>query len=413
MTSTTQPPPTQRSRLGRLSRELWFQVIVGAVLGIAVGLFFPQVGTTFAPLNNWFIGLVKMIVVPVVFCVVVTGIASMDNLRKAGRIGAKALGYFLTLSLTAMVIGLVVGNIFKPGEGLNVDPSTLDTGTLPDVEATHITLTGFIDNLIPDSLFGALTGGEILSALLVSIAFGVALNIAGPQAAPLVRGVAGLSKVVFRIVGWVMRLAPLGTFGALATVVAQYGASSLQQLGMLILVFFATCIFFIVVVLGVVMRLSGLRLFPLIRYLKAELLVALSTCSSEAVLPQLVRRLEHLGAGRPRRLGHLPDAGLTVPGPGGRHRPQLAAAARPGGRHDAHQQGNGRHRRGRLHRPGQHSVRTRHDPPGGTRPHRRRRPHPQRGPCLHQRPRQRRGHHRGRQVGEGLRHGPRPRGTAA
>jgi aerobic C4-dicarboxylate transport protein len=299
MTSTAKPPGPQRSRLGRLSRELWFQVIVGAVLGIAVGLFFPQVGTTFAPLNNWFIGLVKMIVVPVVFCVVVTGIASMDNLRKAGRIGAKALGYFLTLSLTAMLIGLVVGNIFKPGEGLNVDPSTLDTGTLPDVEATHITLTGFIDNLIPDSLFGALTGGEILSALLVSIAFGVALNIAGPQAAPLVRGVAGLSKVVFRIVGWVMRLAPLGTFGALATVVAQYGASSLQQLGMLILVFFATCIFFIVVVLGVVMRLSGLGLFPLIRYLKAELLVALSTCSSEAVLPQLVRRLEHLGAGRP------------------------------------------------------------------------------------------------------------------
>jgi aerobic C4-dicarboxylate transport protein len=180
MASTAIPPRPQRSRLGRLSRELWFQVIVGAVLGIAVGLIFPQVGTTFAPLNNWFIGLVKMIVVPVVFCVVVTGIASMDNLRKAGRIGAKALGYFLTFSLVAMLIGLVVGNIFKPGEGLNVDPSTLDTGTLPDVEDTHITLTGFIDNLIPDSLFGALTGGEILSALLVSIAFGVALNMAGP-----------------------------------------------------------------------------------------------------------------------------------------------------------------------------------------------------------------------------------------
>lgn len=299
MTLSTAPARSTTPRFWRLLRELWFQVLVAAALGIAVGLIFPSVGNTFAPLNDWFIGLVKMIVVPVVFCVVVTGIASMDNLRKAGRIGLKSLAYFLAFSLLAMLLGLAAGNLFRPGAGMNVDPSTLDTSTLPDVESTHITVTGFISNLVPESLFGALTEGEILSALLVSLAFGIALNMSGERGAPLVSGISALSDVVFRIVGWVMRLAPFGTFGALATVVAQYGATSLQQLGYLILIFFATCVVFIVVVLGLVARAAGVNIFRLMRYLKAELLVALSTCSSEAVLPQLVRRLEHLGAGKP------------------------------------------------------------------------------------------------------------------
>lgn len=300
MTSTTTAAGRpQRSRLNRLIRELWFQVVLGAVLGIAVGILAPGLGKELKPLNDWFIDLVKMIVVPVVFCVVTTGIASMDNLRKAGRIGVKAIGYFLVLSLLSMLIGLVVANIFQPGAGLNVDPSSLNAADVPETATEHATFTGFISSLIPTSLLGAITGDAILAALMVSIVFGVALNMAGEDGAPLTRGIKALSDVVFRIVGWVMWLAPLGTFGALATVVATYGAESLKQLGYLIILFTATCVVYVLVVLGAIMRACRLSLFGLMRFLKAELLVALSTCSSEAVLPQLVRKLETLGVGRP------------------------------------------------------------------------------------------------------------------
>ncbi|MEU0514560.1 MULTISPECIES: cation:dicarboxylate symporter family transporter [Amycolatopsis] len=300
MSSTSSPARAPRSRFRRLVGELWFQVIVAAVLGVAVGLVLPGVGSSLKPLNDWFIALVKMIVIPVVFCVVTTGIAAMDNLRKAGRIGAKAIGYFLVLSLLSMLIGLIVANVFRPGDGMNVDPATLDASDIPAAATEqHATVTGFVSSLIPDSLFGAITGDGILAALLVSIVFGVALNMAGPQAAPLTRGISALSTVVFRVVGWVMRLAPIGTFGALATVVATYGASSLQQLGYLILLFTGTCVVYVVVILGAIMRACKLSLVGLMRFLKAELLVALSTCSSEAVLPQLVRKLEIMGIGRP------------------------------------------------------------------------------------------------------------------
>ncbi|WP_181764134.1 cation:dicarboxylate symporter family transporter [Streptomyces albidus (ex Kaewkla and Franco 2022)] len=299
MTSTTASDHPQRSRLNRLIRELWFQVVLAAVLGIAVGIAAPGFGEALSPLNDWFIALVKMIVIPVVFCVVTTGIASMDNLRKAGRIGVKAIGYFLVLSLASMLIGLVVANVFQPGAGLNVDPSTLNTDDVPKTSQEHATFTGFISSLIPTSLFGAITGDTILAALLVSIVFGIALNMAGEEAAPLTDGIRALSDVVFRIVGWVMRLAPVGTFGALAMVVSTYGAESLKQLGYLIILFTATCVVYVLVLLGAIMRVCGFGLFALIRFLKAELLVALSTCSSEAVLPQLVRKLETLGVGRP------------------------------------------------------------------------------------------------------------------
>lgn len=300
MSSTNVTDRPQRSRPRKLLGRLWFQVVVAAVLGVAVGLLFPDVGSTLKPLNDWFIALVKMIVIPVVFCVVVTGIASMDNLRKAGRIGAKAIGYFLVLSLLSMLIGLVVANVFKPGAGMNVDPATLNAGDIPAAATEqHATFTGFVSSLIPDSLFGAITGDSILTALLVSIVFCIALNMAGPSGAPLTKGISALSGVVFRVVGWVMRLAPIGTFGALATVVATYGAGSLQQLGYLILLFTLTCVAYVVIVLGAIMRACKLSLFGLVRYLKAELLVALSTCSSEAVLPQLVRKLEMMGIGRP------------------------------------------------------------------------------------------------------------------
>ncbi|GAA1089059.1 cation:dicarboxylate symporter family transporter [Pseudonocardia alni] len=299
MSTTATSSARPRSRFRKLLGELWFQVIVAAVLGIAVGILFPDVGANLRPLNDWFIALVKMIVIPVVFCVVVLGISSMDNLRKAGRIGVKAIGYFLVLSFASMLIGLIVANVFRPGAGMNVDPATLDASGLPESSGETLTFTSFIDGLLPESLFGAITGDNILAALLVSIVFGVALNMAGPVGSPLASGISALQTVVFRIVNWVMRLAPLGTFGALATVVATYGAQSLQQLGYLILIFFGTCLLYVVVLLGAIMRACGLSLFGLMRFLKAELLIALSTCSSEAILPQLVRKLQVLGVGRP------------------------------------------------------------------------------------------------------------------
>jgi aerobic C4-dicarboxylate transport protein len=290
--------PKQRSRFRRLLSELWFQVVLGAVLGIAVGFLLPSVGKQLTPLSDWFIALVKMIVIPVVFCVVSLGIASMDSLRKAGRIGVKALGYFIVLSLVSMVIGLVAANVFRPGAGMNIDPSKLDASTVPETASQSFNGIEFVNNIIPESLFGALTGHTIIAALMVSIVFGAAMNVSGESGAFLTRGIQALSTVIFKIVGWVMRLAPIGTFGALAAVVANYGTQSLQQLGILVLLFTATCIVYVLVVLGSIARACGLNIFTLMRYYKAELLIALSTCSSEAVLPQLIKKLEAMGVGK-------------------------------------------------------------------------------------------------------------------
>lgn len=304
---STATAPKKRSRFGSLIRQLWFQVILGAVLGVTVGLLAPEVGKALTPLNDWFIGLVKMIVVPVVFCVVTLGIATMDSLRRAGRIGVKALGYFFVLSLVSMLIGLIVANIFQPGKGMNIDVNSLDASTIPGVDSGEkVGFVQFVTNVIPESLFGAITGHAILSALLVSLLIGCALNVTRETSAPITKAIQALSHVVFKIVGWVMWLAPIGTFGALASVVAKYGASSLQQLGFLILLFTGTCVVYVVVLLGAISRMCGLGLIPLMRYLKTELLIALSTCSSEAILPQLVRKLEHLGVGKP-------VVGLVIP----------------------------------------------------------------------------------------------------
>lgn len=296
----------RQSQVGRWLRTLWVQVLIGAVLGIVVGVLFPRFGAAMKPASDWFVALITMIVAPVIFCVVTTGIAAMDNVRRVGRIGVKALLYFVVLSLVSMLIGLLVGNLFKPGSGLHVNPGTLDPSTVPGVKGAHASFTSFVSSIIPDTLLSAFTGDHLLSALFVSILFGFALNVAGERAAAVTTFIAGLSDVVFRIVSWIMRLAPIGTFGALAAVVGTYGASSLAQLGYLILLFTATCVVYILVVLGAIMRACRLGLFSLMRFLKDELLIALSTCSSEAVLPQFIRKLEVLGVARP-------VVGITVP----------------------------------------------------------------------------------------------------
>ena len=182
-TSTSTSTRTSGSRLRYLAGQLWIQVIIGAVLGVALGVLAPDVAAKMAPLNEWFIGLIKMIVVPVIFCVMVTGIASMDNLRKAGRIGGKALGYFLVLSLLSMLIGMAVANVFRPGDGMNINPSSLDTGAIPEgATEAHASFTAFISSLVPTNLVGAITADNLLAALVVSVLFGVALNMGGSRA---------------------------------------------------------------------------------------------------------------------------------------------------------------------------------------------------------------------------------------
>jgi aerobic C4-dicarboxylate transport protein len=298
------PRPDRRGP--RLLRELWVQVIIAAILGIAVGLAFPGFGAAMKPLSDWFIALVKMIVAPVIFCVVTSGIASMDDVRRVGRIGVKAIGYFIAFSLISMLIGLVVANIFRPGAGMHIDPHALHAGAVPKGSADATSFTAFVSSIIPDTMFSAFTSDDIVGVLFVSILFGFALNAAGPRAEPLAKGIRGLSDVVFRIVSWIMKTAPIGTFGALAAVVSTYGLSSLRQLGYLIVLFTVTCVIYIAVVLGGVMRACRMRLVPLMRYLKDELLIVLSTCSSESVLPQVVAKLERLGVGRP-------VVGITIP----------------------------------------------------------------------------------------------------
>ncbi len=290
---------SESSRWKRMASQLWLQVIVAGVLGIVVGWIWPALGAGLAVLNTWFIALLKMIVIPVIFCVIVSGIGAMSDLKQAGRIGVKSISYFIVLSLLSMLIGLLVGNIFKPGQGMNIDSAALNSGALPEAASSaHHSVSGFVSSMIPETLFGALTTGHILAALLVSILFGVALNVAGEESRPLARGIDALSRVVFLIVDWVMRLAPLGTFGAMAAIVATNGADTLIQLGYLIALFMATCVAYVVVVLGLIMRACGLSLFRLMRFLKEELLVVLSTCSSESVLPRMLQRLEALGVSR-------------------------------------------------------------------------------------------------------------------
>lgn len=297
----------QRPRPGlRLLRELWVQVIIAAILGIAVGLLFPGFGSAMQPLSDWFIALVKMIVAPVIFCVVTTGIAAMDNVRRVGRIGVKAIGYFVVFSLVSMLIGLVVANVFGLGAGLHIDPHGLDAGSVPKTSSDATSFTAFVSSIIPDTMFSAFTSDNIVATLFISIVFGFALNLGGARVEPLAKGIQSLSDVVFRIVSWIMKTAPIGTFGALAAVVSTYGVASLKQLGYLILVFAGTCVLYVVVVLGGIMRACKLRLFPLMRYLKDELLIVLSTCSSESVLPQVVAKLERLGVGRT-------VVGITIP----------------------------------------------------------------------------------------------------
>ena len=294
---TDQIAPSTRARW---YHSLYVQVLIGLVLGIAVGHFVPAFGESLKPLGDAFIKLVKMIIAPVIFCTVITGIAGMNSLESVGRVGAKALSYFLLFSTLALFVGLVVGNVIQPGAGLNIDAATLRADAVTDYQAKahDQSIVGFLLAIIPDTLLGAFTSGQILQVLLVAVLIGVALATLGERAARITTMIGELGAVVFKLVGILMRAAPRGVFGAMAFTIGKYGLETLSSLASLIATFYLTSGLFIGVILASVAWAAGFSLLKLIVYLRAELMLVLGTASSEAALPSLMTKLEAAGASR-------------------------------------------------------------------------------------------------------------------
>lgn len=278
-------------------RALYFQVLVAIVIGVTLGYFKPDIGEKMKPLGDGFINLIKMIIAPVIFITITVGIASMNDLKKVGRITGKAFIYFLTFSTLALIIGMVVSNVLQPGNGLNIDPSTLDQKDVSEyVTAAHgNTFSNFILNIIPKTFMSSLTGENILQVLFAAIMFGVALSLTADKSKPVLDFFQALTHPIFKIVDILMKLAPIGAFGAMAFTIGKYGVETLQNLFFLVGTFYLTAALFVVVILGLVARYNGFNILKLLRYLKDELLLVLGTSSSESALPSLMKKLEKAG----------------------------------------------------------------------------------------------------------------------
>ena len=276
---------------------LYIQVLIAIVFGVSLGYFYPDLGEKMKPLGDGFIKLVKMIIAPVIFLTVSTGIAGMSDLKKVGRVAGKAFAYFFTFSTLALIIGLVVSNLVQPGKGLNIDPSTLNSAEVEKyVKAAHDnSMVSFIYNIIPETLFSPLTGDNILQVLLVAILFGVALAITSEKSQPIQDFFQTLTIPIFKIVEILMKLAPIGAFGAMAFTIGKYGLESLKNLAMLVGTFYVTSALFVVLILGSVAWYNGFNIFKFLRYLKDEILLVLGTSSSEPALPGLMKKLENAG----------------------------------------------------------------------------------------------------------------------
>jgi len=283
-----------------LYRHLYLQVLVAIVLGAAIGQLNPSLGEALKPLGDGFIKIVKTVISPVIFLTVVTGIAGMRDLMSVGRVAAKAFAYFLFFSTLALILGLIVANVFRAGASMHVNPATLDAAAVAQY-AAHIhdqTVTGFVMNIIPTTLLSALGSGDILQVLFVAVLFGVALALIGEDGRPVFVVLEAASLAVFRLVHILMKLAPVGAFGAIAFTIGKYGLASLASLAALVGTFYLTSLLFVLVVLGAMARLCGFSIFRLLRYLKAELLLVLGTSSSEAALPSLLEKLERAGCAK-------------------------------------------------------------------------------------------------------------------
>ena len=280
-------------------RSLYVQVLVAVVAGALIGHLWPETGVALKPLGDAFIRLIKMLIGPIVFCTVVLGISGMEDLKKVGRTGGLALLYFEVVSTIALVIGLVVVNVVRPGAGMHVDPATLDTSAVAQYTSQAQQSGSYADhvlNVIPTTIIGAFASGDVLQVLLFSVLFGFALHAVGGRALALYAMIEQLSAALFRIVGWIMRLAPLGALGAMAFTIGKYGVGALLSLGKLMACFYLTCLLFVFVVLGAVARAAGFSLWRFLRYIREELFIVLGTSSSESVLPRMMSRLESLGA---------------------------------------------------------------------------------------------------------------------
>ncbi|MEG0412394.1 MAG: dicarboxylate/amino acid:cation symporter [Comamonas sp.] len=278
-------------------RQLYVQVVVAIVVGVLLGHFSPEYGAAMKPFGDAFIKLIKMIIAPVIFLTIVTGIAGMTQLSTVGRVFGKAMAYFLTFSTLALVVGMVVANVWQPGAGMHINVADLDQKAVQGfVAKTHdMTLTGFVMDIIPKTLISPFVGDNILQVLLVAVLFGVALAMVGDAGKPVLNFFEALTKPIFKLVAIVMKAAPIGAFGAMAFTIGKFGLSSLVNLAELVAAFYLTSFIFVTVVLGVVARLCGFSVFKLCRYLKEELLLVLGTSSSESALPSLMQKMEKAG----------------------------------------------------------------------------------------------------------------------
>ena len=300
MSTTATIPNAPPTRQRRWYSSMWAQVTVGITLATVFGYMNPARAIAMKPLGDAFIRLITMIITLMIFCTVVTGIAGMRDLRKVGRVGGKALLYFEIVSTLGLVVGLIVGNVVKPGNGFNVNVATLDAKAVTDYtgQARAQTVTDFLMHIIPTTIVDAFAKGDILEVVLVSILFGFAMSAAGSYAKPLVEMLESLSKVVFRMVDIVMRFAPIGAFGAMAFTIGKYGLSSLGPLLKLIASFWTMSILFVIVVFGTIAWLAGFSLFKFLAHIKEEILLVLATSSSETAIPTLMEKLEGLGCSR-------------------------------------------------------------------------------------------------------------------
>ena len=278
-------------------KNLYIQVIFAILIGIVVGFFYPEFATKLKPLGDGFIKLVKMMIAPVIFCTIVSGIAGMQNVKKVGRVGIIALIYFEVITTLALIIGLVVINILKPGSGMNIDPSTLDAKSVASyvTQSKATNVVDFLLHIIPDNIINALSNGDLLQILFFSILFGLALSKIGEKAKPVLKGIKSIEAGLFAVINIIMKVAPIGAFGAMAFTIGKYGLGSLASLGKLMLSFYITCILFIIIILGGVLKYFGFNLFRLLGFIKEEILIVLGTSSSEAALPSLITKLQKGG----------------------------------------------------------------------------------------------------------------------
>jgi aerobic C4-dicarboxylate transport protein len=279
-------------------RSLYFQVITAIVIGVLLGHFYPETGAAMKPLGDGFIKLIKMIIAPIIFCTVVVGIAGMEDMKKVGKTGGLALLYFEVVSSIALIVGLLVINIVEPGKGMNIDVASLDAKSIAAYTAPGKmqTTTEFLLNVIPSTVVDAFAKGEILQVLLFAVMFGFALHKFGGRGTLVFDFIEKFSHVLFVIVGYIMKVAPIGAFGAMAFTIGKYGLDSLVQLGQLMATFYLTCLLFIFVILGGIAKAHGFSIWKFIKYIKEELLIVLGTSSSESVLPRMMAKLENLGA---------------------------------------------------------------------------------------------------------------------